>query len=56
MLAETAGVRPWAEPHPCVSPRRRVVDLHERVRTQPYNPGPNPITLTLTDAFRAVIT
>ena len=31
--AETARVRPWAEPRPCVSPRRRVADLHERVRT-----------------------
>ena len=42
VLAETAGVRPWAEPHPCVSPRHRVADLHERVRTQPYNTDPNP--------------
>ena len=31
--AETARVRPWAEPRPCVSPRRRVADLHERMRT-----------------------
>ena len=31
--AETARVRPWAEPRPCVSPLRRVADLHERVRT-----------------------
>jgi hypothetical protein len=68
-LAETARVRPWAEPRPCVSPRRRVADLHERVRTQPYNPDPNPnpnpnrrlpcsdhLTLTPTTPFRAVIT
>ena len=25
--AETARVRPGTEPHPCVSPRRRVADL-----------------------------
>ena len=31
--AETARVRHWAEPRPCVSPRRRVADLHNRVRT-----------------------
>ena len=27
---------------PALVPRRRVVDLHERVRTQPYNTDPNP--------------
>ena len=42
VLAETARVRPWAEPRPCISPRRRVADLHERVRTQPNDPNPNP--------------
>jgi len=39
VLAEAARVPSWAEPRPCVSPRRRVADLHERVRT---------FTLTLT--------
>ena len=48
VLAETAPVRPWAEPRPCVSPRHRVADLHERVRTQPYKHArapPSPSTL-----------
>ena len=32
VLAETARVRPKAEPRPCNRPRRRVAGLHERVR------------------------
>ena len=33
VFAEAARVPSWTEPCPCVSLRRRVVDLHERVRT-----------------------
>ena len=45
-----ARVRPGTEPHPCVSPRRRVADL--QACTHPTL----TLTLTLTDTFRAVIT
>jgi hypothetical protein len=48
--AETARVRPGAEPLPCVSPRRRVADLQACAHPA------LALTLTLTDAFRAVIT
>ena len=48
--AETARVRPGTEPHPCVSPRRRVADLQACAHPTPT------LTLTLTDTFRAVIT
>ena len=48
--AETAWVRPGAEPLPCVSPRRSVADLQACAHPTPT------LTLTLTDAFRAVIT
>ena len=48
--AETARVRPGTEPHPCVSPRRRVADLQACAHPT------LTLTLTLTDTFRAVIT
>ena len=39
--AETTRVRPGAEPLPCVSPRRRVVDLQACAHPNP-NPDPDP--------------
>ena len=45
-----ARVRPGTEPHPCVSPRRRVADLQACAHPT------LTLTLTLTDTFRAVIT